>query len=468
MAKKKELNAFLRILKMSGRVLILNIPVALVLLLCLILGKISWLTALLSLLGVWFISGTIVWAVFKDLDNFILYLKQLIQGVEPEQPKLRWGFFSSMRLTKTFLNLKNIWSNQFLSDASVLENLPNPLLMIDPNSKIVFANKAARSFFGKTILNKDITNLLKEGEILSAYYLVLHKKSPWQSIEWENQGPDGKTYNFQVKIESLPASTRAGAVTVISLYDITLFHQLKQQQADFFANASHELKTPLAIISGFIETLQGPAKNDMVAQEKFLKMMAEQTVRMTDLVQNMLQLSKLQITPKPMKPEAVMIPDLLQLILEDFQVRAQKAHKKLTLTLLDDLPRLIGNRKELYHAIQNLVDNAIKYGEKDSTIQLTAQFATILPEAYTKTHQDLPQFIQISVQNTGPVIAADDLQRLFDKFYRVNTNKANPVEGTGLGLGIAQQIVQRHDGFIDVTSSEKEGTTFSIYLPVNL
>ena len=157
MTKKKELNVFLRFLKMSGRVLILNIPVALVLLLCLILGKISWLTALLSLFGVWLISGTIVWAVFKDLDNFISYLKQLIQGFEPELPKLRWGFFSSMRLTKTFLNLKNIWSNQFLSDTTVLENLPNPLLMTDPDSKVVFANNAARSFFGKSIINQDIT-----------------------------------------------------------------------------------------------------------------------------------------------------------------------------------------------------------------------------------------------------------------------------------------------------------------------
>ena len=468
MAKKKELNAFLRFLKMSGRVLILNIPTVLILLLCLILGKISWLTALLSVLGVWFISGTIVWAVFKDLDNFISYLKQLIQGFEPELPKLRWGFFSSMRLTKTFLNLKNIWSNQFLSDTTVLENLPNPLLMTDPDSKVVFANNAARSFFGKNIINQDITTVLSGGGILSSYYLVLHKKSPWQNIEWEKQGPDGKMCTLQVKIEPLPAPTRTGAVTVISLYDITLFHLLKQQQADFFANASHELKTPLAIISGFIETLQGPAKNDAVAQEKFLKMMAEQTVRMTDLVQKMLQLSKLQITQEKMKNEAVIIPDLLQSILDDFQVRAQKAHKKLALSFLDELPRIMGNRKELYHAIQNLVDNAIKYGDKDSTIHLTAQLTTKLPEAYAKTAQDLRQFVLISVQNQGPVISQESLERLFDKFYRVDTNKANPIEGTGLGLGIAQQIVHRHDGFIDVTSTEKEGTTFSIYLPITL
>ena len=466
MAKKKELNAFLRFLKMSGRVLILNIPVALVLLFCLILGKISWLTALLSLLGVWFISGTIVWAVFKDLDNFISYLKQLIQGFEPELPKLKWGFFSSMRLTKTFLNLKNIWSNQFLSDTTVLENLPNPLLMIDPDSKIVFANNAARSFFGKTILNQDITSVLNGGGILSSYYLVLHKKSPWQTLEWEKQGADGKTYTFQAKIEPLPAPTRTGAVTVISLYDITLFHLLKQQQADFFANASHELKTPLAIISGFIETLQGPAKNDAAAQEKFLKMMAEQTVRMTELVQNMLQLSKLQLTPEKMKNEAVIIPDLLQSLVDDFQVRAQKAHKKLSLSLLDELPRLMGNRKELYHAIQNLVDNAIKYGDNGSTIQLTAQLASELPENYKKTNQDFRQFIMISVQNQGPIISPDSLDRLFDKFYRVDSNKANPVEGTGLGLGIAQQIVHRHDGFIEVSSTKKNGTVFSIYLPV--
>ena len=467
MRKKKEINAFLRFLKMSGRVLILNIPTVVVLLFCLCLGKISWLAALLSILAVWLISGTIVYAVFKDLDNFISYLKQLIQGFEPDLPRLRWGFFSSMRLTKTFLNLKNIWSNQFLSDASVLENLPNPLLMTDQNSNVVFANNAARKFFGTNILHKDITVLLKGGSVLSSYYLVLNKKSPWQSVEWEKQGVDKKTYTFQVKIEPLPAATRSGAITVISLYDITPFHLLKQQQADFFANASHELKTPLAIISGFIETLQGPAKNDAVAQEKFLKMMSEQTTRMTDLVQKMLQLSRLQLTQDRVENEAVILPDLLQSLVNDFQVRAQKAHKTLSLNLINDLPRLMGNRKELYRVFQNLIDNAIKYGDKDSTVYLTAQLADKLPDSYSKTKNDLRQFVLVSVKNHGPVIAPENLERLFDKFYRVDSDKANPIEGTGLGLGIAQQIAHQHGGFIEASSSES-GTVFDVYLPVDL
>ena len=468
MTKKKELNAFLRFLKMSARVLILNIPAVIILLICLFLGKISWLTALLSLLGFWAISGIIVWAVFKDLDNFISYLKQLTQGFEPELPKLRWGFFSSMRLTKTFLNLKNIWSNQFLSDFSVLENLSNPLLMTNPDSVIVFANTAARNFFGNRVIGKKISFLFNNDTFLNAYYSVENKKSPWQSTEWEGMSTHKKNCFFQVKIEPLPAPTRSGATIVLSMFDVTPFKLLEQQQSDFFANASHELKTPLAIISGFIETLQGPAKNDPDAQEKFLKMMAEQTTRMTDLVQKMLQLSKLQATKKRMENEAVIIPDLLQSVADDFQIRAQKAHKVISLSIEETLPRIMGNRRELYHVFQNLLDNAIKYGKKESVITIIAKTTDSLPDSYIKTKNDLRQFISISVCNQGPVIDKDSLTRLFDKFYRVESDKANPIEGTGLGLGIAQQIVQRHDGFIEASSSAETGTVFVVYLPIDL
>jgi len=127
----------------------------------------------------------------------------------------------------------------------------------------------------------------------------------------------------------------------------------------------------------------------------------------------------------------------------------------------------MGNRKELYHVFQNLIDNAIKYGAKDSTIEITAQLTSQLPKAFSKTKDDLRQFILVSVKNMGPVIAPEDLDRLFDKFYRVDSNKANPIEGTGLGLGIAQQIIHQHDGFIEASSSE-DGTVFSVYLPVDL
>ena len=468
MAKKKELNTFLRFLKMSARVLILNIPAVIILLICLALGKISWLTALICLLGFWAISAIIVRGVFKDLDNFVSYLKQLGQGFEPELPKLKWGFFSSMRLTKTFLSLKNIWSNQFLSDSRILENLSNPLLMTDPDSKIVFANTAAQNFFGEKILGKDIEQLFKDDHVVGAYYSVLHKKAPRQSVDWDGQGKDKKHYSFQIKIEPLPAPTRSGAITFFAMFDVTPFQVFKQQQADFFANASHELKTPLAIISGFIETLQGPAKNDPEAQEKFLKMMADQTTRMTDLVQKMLQLSRLQAPQSKTENEAVMIPDLLQSVVDDFQVRAKSAHKKLSLSLEDSLPRVMGNRRDLYHVFQNLIDNAIKYGEKNSTISITAKLSDSVPQKFYQKEAGVGQFVSVAVGNKGPVIAPDDIERLFDKFYRVESDKANPVEGTGLGLGIAQQIVQRHDGFIDASSTETSGTVFTVYLPVNI
>ena len=145
MQKNKALNILFRVLKTVARVLIINIPAVIILLCLRAANQLSWISAGVALLAFWGISGVIVFYVFKDLDDFMNYLKKLAQGFEPELPKLHWGVFSSTRLTKTFLNVKNLWSNQFASTGSVLENLPNPMLMIDKNQKIVSPNLISKT-----------------------------------------------------------------------------------------------------------------------------------------------------------------------------------------------------------------------------------------------------------------------------------------------------------------------------------
>ena len=452
MQKKKVLNVVVRVLKTIARVLILNIPAVIILLGLMAADKLSWISAGISLLAFWAISGIVVFYVFKDLDNFMVYLKKLAQGFEPELPKLHWGIFSSMRLTKTFLSVKNLWSNQFLSDRSVLENLPNPMLMIDANQKIVFANKSAGLLFGQKILNKPIKSILSDAEFLSILKDILSHKATSKTLaelSWNNE----KTQTFQVKIDALPAAAKNGAIVSISFFDITPFKLFKTQQADFFANASHELKTPLAIISGCVETLQESAKNDPEAQEKFLSLIAEQSTRMTSLIKNMLQLSRLQMDVPLNRAKAFSLNDLIQKVVSDLNVRAQALHKKIMLNKQAHLPLFHGDRNDLYHAFQNLVDNALKYSAPRSTIHInTYEDSTNNPA------------LVVTIHNMGTPIPPEHLNRIWDKFYRGNPSS---VEGNGLGLGIVQNIIQKHRGRIEVTSLEETGTIFTVYLPLD-
>lgn len=467
MKKKKESKTFSSFLRAVARIFVVTSPTTLILLLLLIFSKISIETAVFLFGLIFFITAIITTSVFKELENFISYLKTLSQqGLDIDPPRFHKGIFGSFRLADAFLSVKNIWSNQTLSDSSILENLPDPLLMINADGEIVFANQISRSVFGENIIHHSVNALFSDEPFQRATQAVLTETSDAEWFEW-TYDDDTQSYTFQTRIERLPASARGGAIAVVTMHDITPFKRFKEQQSDFFANASHELKTPLSIISGFIETLQGPARNDEAARDKFLTMMAEQTDRMTRLVQDLLKLSRLQMTQKASRTDVVLMEDLLHSVVEDLKLKASQTQKEITLNLVHDLPRLMGNRSELYRVFQNLIDNAIKYGYQGTPIVIKAQLCNGFPKKSDRWLSDMRQVIAVSVNNKGDPIPQKHLTRLFDRFYRVDSLKSRMVEGTGLGLGIAQQIVHEHDGIITVSSTAKEGTTFSVYLPID-
>ncbi len=457
MTKKKESN--LRFFRFTARVWIISMPAVLVLALLLLLGKISPITALGCLFGVVAFTAVITGAVFRELEKFISYLKNLSQGLDIEPPRFKKGVFSSFRLADTFLSVKKIWSNQTLSEASILERLPDSIIMLDEKGTIVFMNKKAQDVFGAKHLKQDSETLLTGSSFKHAIQSVLSEINATEWFEWQYE-----SFFFQARIDRLPAPTRSGAIAVVILHDITPFKRFREKQSEFFANASHELKTPLSIISGFIETLQGPAKDDEAARDKFLGMMAQQTNRMTGLVQDLLKLSRQQITRENEHNEVILIADLVQGVIDNLKLKAAQNQKQLVLVKDCEIPRIIGNRMELNLVFQNLIDNAIKYGKKDSTVQIRLSLSDSICE------QNGPhcQLVKISIHNQGNPIPAHHLDKLFDRFYRVDSVETKQVEGTGLGLGIAQQIVHEHDGTIDVTSTAKDGTTFTVYLPLNL
>ncbi len=470
MIKKKEQknthSIFLEFYRFLARAFIMDLPIIPVLILLTVMDRITVSAGFLIYSGIFVVTLMITRAAFHESEKFIKYLRSLAQGREIAPPRFHKGIFGSFRLADAFQTVKNRWSAQTLSDASILDNLPDPLIMINEQSQIVFANRIATSYFGDNLLHRPINEIFSDSMFTRAYEQIKTEKTLRELFELIYE--DTQFYAFQARIERLPAPAKNSATIVMVLHDITQFKLFKQQQDDFFANASHELKTPLSIISGFIETLQGPAKDDEAAREKFLVLMDEQTKRMTRLVQDLLAFSKQQAKPKNQLSDVILLPELLNGIIEDLTLKATRADKNLKLNLLHDIPRIKGNKSQLFRVFQNLIDNAIKYSDAHTTITVTAQLSNGFPQKSDKYLIDMRQVVLINVHNMGNPIPPHNINRLFERFYRIDSMRTRSVEGTGLGLGIAQQIVSDHEGLIDIKSTLKEGTTFSVYLPVDL
>lgn len=405
---------------------------------------------------------------FRELEKLLHYLKSEATSEEKVRPPLFCHsrreiirIFESFRQVKLSWLVKNkVLEAQTLSDSAILENLPNALMMINKQGVIVQTNIMARQLFGHNIVSKKCDEIFPNSPFLNCLKEVICHKKDKTSIEIEYKKK--KIIYVKGLIEHLPASTKNGAIVVVVWQDVTAFKILEKSQTAFFANASHELKTPLSVLSGFIETLQGAAHHDLAAQDKFLPIMAAQTNHMSALIQDLLALSRLELNTTTLIKETIQIEALLQSVIQGLQSKAKDNKQHLVLKVQQPLYPLQGHRTGLFRVFQNLIDNAIKYGKSKSTI-------TIFVQNYqTKARKaSVQSYIRISVHNKGNPIKSDEIPHLTERFYRV-PQKGKPITGTGLGLAIVSEIVTHHDGLLEIESSYLKGTTFCVLLPVCL
>jgi two-component system phosphate regulon sensor histidine kinase PhoR len=226
-------------------------------------------------------------------------------------------------------------------------------------------------------------------------------------------------------------------------------------RSDFVANASHELRTPLAALSGFIDTLQGSARDDAKARERFLAIMQQQASRMARLIDDLLSLSRIELnahrrpdTPVDLVPIVRQVADGLQTLARDRDVTVNVEAA--------GAPTVLGDRDELVSLFENLVENAIKYGATGKRVDIKL--------AAARAEAGEPE-VQVSVQDYGPGIAPEHVPRLTERFYRVNVRESRDQGGTGLGLALVKHILNRHRGRLSIESSPGAGATFTIYLP---
>jgi two-component system phosphate regulon sensor histidine kinase PhoR len=268
---------------------------------------------------------------------------------------------------------------------------------------------------------------------------------------------------FEARIKPYGEALQSGETTplgapsaLITLHDITAIKRSEQMRADFVANASHELRTPLSTLIGFIETLRGPARDDSDARDRFLGIMEEQAGRMSRLINDLLSLSRIELDEHTAPVGKVELPGMLGSVVDLLQIKASQRGMTLELQIDDPLPPVIGDADQLTQVFQNLIDNAIKYGNPDTAVRIAARVHD--SERGRST-------VSVAVRDRGDGIAKSHLPRLTERFYRVDPARSRALGGTGLGLAIVKHIVSRHRGRLAVDSEVGSGSTFTVTLP---
>jgi two-component system phosphate regulon sensor histidine kinase PhoR len=229
-------------------------------------------------------------------------------------------------------------------------------------------------------------------------------------------------------------------------------------RADFVANASHELRTPLAALTGFIETLKGPARDDPAARERFLAIMDEQARRMARLIDDLLSLSRIELNAHLRPATPVDLHPIVRQVVDALQTLAFDRGVKITVNAPPEPLIVPGDRDELIRVFENLIENALKYGGSGKRVDITLS-RVAAPDGQPEA--------RVAVRDYGPGIAAEHLPRLTERFYRVDVAGSRAQGGTGLGLALVKHILNRHHGRLSIESKLDHGATFTVRLPAS-
>jgi two-component system phosphate regulon sensor histidine kinase PhoR len=331
---------------------------------------------------------------------------------------------------------------------ALIDALPDPALLIGRDGTILAGNDVAATALGAFRVGANVSYSLRAPEVLDAIRAAAADGRP-QSVEYNERVPVERILQAHV---SPVASSEAGLL-LVTFRDLTQERRIDRMRADFVANASHELRTPLASLSGFIDTLKGPARDDAKAREHFLSVMAEQARRMSRLIDDLLSLSRIELNLH-LQPEKIidLVPVLAQ-VRETLSPLAKERGVALAVKTEAASAPVRGDRDELIRLFENLLENALKYGASGKRVEVTLK-------------RDAEEAM-VAVRDFGPGIAPEHLPRLTERFYRVDVTASREQGGTGLGLAIVKHILARHRGRLEIASELGAGATFTARLPLS-
>ena len=427
------------------RILFLSFPTALVFVVLSAFNLVDPTLAIISLAAVVVFNIVLLFPLTFELQQIKKYVTKLAKGEISEDDILALSEDESKELIEAINNMHHFWAQkadlleaQTISDTAVLDSLPDPIIMIDRAGNIIGANLSARTSFGEKITDKNIDKVFHSNNFINAVSRVLNKESNSENLIFYVEKPIDQ--KFYAHIKQLPWLSKGKAVAVISIYDLTKSMKIEKMQSDFVANASHELRTPLSVISGFVETLQTSAKDDKEAQQKFLQIIAEQAEYMSNLIENLLSLSKIELNQDDHPKDKVDVVNIVQDAAKALELKAKNNDMNIHIIKEQNISCVRADAQQIKQIVQNLTDNAIKYGLSKSNVSIKVQNVDAIPPSKSITVAEGPA-LAISINNKGPKISSENLARLTERFYRMQEHKDLNIKGTGLGLSIAKQII---------------------------
>ena len=332
-----------------------------------------------------------------------------------------------------------------------------PVLGLSRTHEPVFMNKEARkvfaAFYGAEQAHEEsIKALTVDKKFANALNKARKSGSEYVKVTLGKQ-KKGAEYLALIR-----AAQIGECVLIVTLEDRSYAKDAKTMRSDFVANVSHEIRSPLTAISGFVETLRGAAHNDPATSDLFLELMQKEINRMTSLVRDLLSLSQVEAKERRALENEADIIHIIEQSFEAGQNFASVHSKTLELVQVPKLSRVLGKHDDLVRVLINLLENAVMYSRANSVITLHASVVADNPLG--------KKGIAIRITDQGEGIPKAEIPRLTERFYRVDKSRSRNAGGTGLGLAIVKHILRRHRGVLDIQSTLGEGSTFTVFLPL--
>jgi two-component system phosphate regulon sensor histidine kinase PhoR len=337
---------------------------------------------------------------------------------------------------------------------AAIAGMHDPVIVLDQQGIVLAFNARAHSIARALAIGEPVSFALRIPDVLDAVRRTTATRQGEQ-VEFQVRVPDRWFEGF---IEPIVLPGEAGReLVLVSLRDLTPIRRVEEMRADFVANASHELRTPLASLAGFIETLQGSARDDAPARERFLHIMKAQAMRMARLIDDLLSLSRIELKAHLQPQTFVDVVAIVRQVADGLQMLARDRDVEIKIDM-PPLPLPVrGDRDELIRVFENLIENALKYGAPGKRVEVTGS---------RETGPDGGMEAMIAVRDFGPGIAPEHLPRLTERFYRVDVVESRAQGGTGLGLALVKHILNRHRGRLAIDSSAGSGATFTVRFPL--
>jgi two-component system, OmpR family, phosphate regulon sensor histidine kinase PhoR len=346
---------------------------------------------------------------------------------------------------------------QVLLIDQIIGGLPGAAIVLDREGRVLAFNEAASAIAPALSRGELALIALRMPELVDAVRRAARRREP-QRVEFFERVPlDRWLEAFVTPVRIATGGEGVADLLLMTFNDLTPLRRVEEMRADFIANASHELRTPLAALLGFIETLQGTAKDDAAARTKFLDIMQGQATRMARLIDDLLSLSRIELNAHLQPNTPVDLAPIMRQVVDGLQTLARDRGVEINVSLPPTPLMVLGERDELIRALENLVENALKYGTVGKRVDITA--------AHAQTRAGTPE-ARVAVRDYGPGIPPEHLPRLTERFYRVDVADSRAQGGTGLGLALVKHVLNRHAGRLTIESTLGAGATFTMHLPL--